>query len=414
MTASSQTTSTEPARTALYDWHVAHGGRMVDFGGWLMPMQYSSIVQEHQITRTAAGLFDISHMGRLHFSGAGVAKFLDSLLTRRVIDMHAGQIRYSLICNQQGGILDDVLIYCLDDSESDDSESDDSEQQSIFPPKAQLSREQNPSLSFQMVVNASNRKKIVDWLTHHLESGELSADSQTFDDVQFQDLTHQSAMIAVQGPKAIALLDPLLDCDLEAIRYYHGMPGQFAQWPCYITRTGYTGEDGCELIVANEDGTRTWETILERGNEMGVCPVGLAARDTLRLEAAMPLYGHELSEQTNPIQAGLGFALNLKNREFIGRDAIVNIQAENHQPMRIGLQLDGKRVPRAGHVILQEGQPIGEVTSGTYSPTFEHPIAMGYVKQVAGAPGTTLSIDIRGKHHPAVVIPLPFYTRGKH
>ncbi|MEO2047068.1 MAG: glycine cleavage system aminomethyltransferase GcvT [Pirellulales bacterium] len=408
MTASSQTTSTELARTALYDWHVAHGGRMVDFGGWLMPMQYSSIIKEHQITRTAAGLFDISHMGRLHFSGTGVAEFLDSLLTRRVIDMHAGQICYSLICNQQGGILDDVLIYCLDNSNGDDSE-----QQSIFRPKAQLSREQNPSLSFQMVVNASNRKKIVDWLTHHLVSGELSADSQIFDDVQFQDLTHESAMIAVQGPKAIALLDPLLDCNLKAIRYYRGMPGQFSQWPCYITRTGYTGEDGCELIVANEDGPRTWETILERGNEMGISPIGLAARDTLRLEAAMPLYGHELSEQTNPIQAGLGFALNLKNREFIGRDAIVNFQTENRQPMRIGLQLDGKRVPREGHVILQAGQPIGEVTSGTYSPTFERPIAMGYVKKVAGAPGTTLSIDIRGKHHPAVVIPLPFYTRGK-
>jgi len=379
------------SRTALYDWHVAHGGRMVDFSGWSMPVQYSSILQEHQTTRTAVGLFDVSHMGRLHFYGSDVARFLDSLLTRRVVDMRSGQIRYSLICNPQGGILDDVLVYCLKSSQPGELAQQESARQNLDP-------------SFQMVVNAGNRTKIIDWLTCHRAGY----------DVQFHDITGETTMIAVQGPLAISLLNPLLDCDLATLRYYRGMPAQFAKWSCYVSRTGYTGEDGCELIVAAADGPPIWDTILQHGVDRSAAPIGLAARDTLRLEAAMPLYGHELSEQTNPIQAGLGFALNLQNRQFVGHEALVNFQADSQQPLRIGLQLDGKRVPREGHPILQEDQPIGEVTSGTYSPTFERPIAMGYVKQAAAAPGTTLHIDIRGKQHRAVVVPLPFYQRTFH
>ncbi len=395
MTVPQKTKPSDLARTALHDWHVAHGGRMVDFGGWSMPMQYSTILQEHQTTRTAVGLFDVSHMGRLHFHGPDVGRFLDSLLTRRVVDMHAGQIRYSLICNQQGGILDDVLVYRLETPGSQ-----------ATPHSSSTPRSPDPS--FQMVVNASNRTKILDWLTRQ------KADY----DVQFHDVTHATTMIAVQGPLAISLVDPLLDCDLPALRYYRGKRTRFAQWSCYVSRTGYTGEDGCELIVAATDGPPVWESILRHGAERATgkggiaAPIGLAARDTLRLEAAMPLYGHELTEQTNPIQAGLGFALNLQNRQFVGHEALMNFQAENHQPLRIGLQLDGKRVPREGYTILHAGQPVGEVTSGTYSPTFERPIAMGYVKQSAGAPGTTLQIDIRGKLHRAVVVPLPFYQRG--
>jgi aminomethyltransferase len=400
MTVTPKSTPAYPARTALYDWHVAHGGRMVDFGGWSMPVQYSSILQEHQTTRTAVGLFDVSHMGRLHFYGPDVARFLDSLLTRRVIDMRAGQIRYSLICNHQGGILDDVLVYCLKTPGQQGAPRQQSPQQSSGPP-FQMPPFQMPP--FQMVVNASNRSKIIDWLTTH----------QADYDVQFHDMTRKTTMIAVQGPRAISLLDPLMDCNLATIRYYRGMPSQFSGWPCYVSRTGYSGEDGCELIVTAEESSPVWETILQHGAEMGTAPIGLAARDTLRLEAAMPLYGHELSELINPIQAGLGFALNLQNRQFVGHDAIVKLQSENHQPLRIGLQLNGKRVPREGHGILQEGQQVGEITSGTYSPTFERPIAMGYVKQAAGALGTTLHIDIRGKQYRAVVVPLPFYQRGK-
>ena len=356
---------------------------MVDFGGWSMPMQYSSIVQEHQTTRTAVGLFDVSHMGRLHFHGTDAARFLDSLLTRRVVDMRIGQIRYSLLCNQHGGILDDVLVYCLETS-------------------GPQSPRQRQGPSFQLVVNAGNRMKILDWLAHH----------QTDYDVQLHDMTHATTMIAVQGPLAISLLGPLVDCDLAAVRYYRGLQSRLTGRSCYLSRTGYTGEDGCELIVAAEDGPPVWETILQHGVEMGAAPIGLAARNTLRLEAGMPLYGHELTEQTNPIQAGLGFALNLQNRQFVGHEALVSFQAENHQPIRIGLLLDGKRVPREGYAILHADQPVGEVTSGTYSPTFERPIAMGYVKQSAGAPGTTLQINLRGKKHRAVVVPLPFYQRA--
>jgi len=377
------------ARTSLHDWHASHGGRMVDFGGWSMPVQYTSIRQEHQTTRAAVGLFDVSHMGRLRFHGPDVARFLDSLLTRRVLDMRAGQIRYSLICNQQGGILDDVLVYCLEAS---------GPQETPQPP----SPRQSPGPSFQMVVNASNRTKIIAWLDRH----------RTGYDVQYHDVTQATTMIAVQGPRAIELLAPLLECDPGALRYYRGKQSRFAGHSCYVSRTGYTGEDGCELVVAAEEGPPVWESILQHGTEMGAAPIGLAARDTLRLEAAMPLYGHELTEEINPVQAGLGFALNLQNRQFIGHEAIAVFQAENHQPLRIGLQLEGKRVPREGYAILHAGRVVGEVTSGTYSPTFERPIAMGYVKQSAGAPGMTLQIDIRGKQHSAVVTPLPFYKRG--
>jgi len=374
--------SIELARTPIYLWHVEHGGRMVDFGGWSMPVQYTSIVEEHQTTRNAVGLFDVSHMGRLNFFGADAPQFLDSLLTRRVTGMRPGQIRYSLVCKEMGGILDDVLVYCLEAS-----------------PEEATSPSQN--LAFQLVVNASNRTKIVDWLTSHQKSYK----------VQIQDVTCKTTMIAVQGPQAIALLKPLFNCDLGALRYYRGCPAQIANRSCYVTRTGYTGEDGCELILSAEDGLSIWETILEKGANLGAAPIGLAARDTLRLEAAMPLYGHELSEQINPIQAGLGFALNFKNRKFLGHEALRKIQNENHQPVRIGLQLDGKRVPREGYQIFQEKTPVGEVTSGTFSPTFERPIAMGYVNQAAAAPGSTLQIDIRGKHYPGVVVPLPFYQR---
>ncbi len=345
---------------------------MVDFGGWAMPVQYRSIVEEHRATRNAVGLFDVSHMGRLHFSGPEAGQFLDRLLTRRIADMQVGQIRYGLICNEHGGILDDVLVYRLAEQ-------------------------------FQMVVNAGNRTKIVEWISKNIAG----------DAVRLHDCTYETAMIAVQGPQAVPLVDSILEGNLSAMRYYRGTNSQIAGHECYVSRTGYTGEDGCELIVDAAHATPLWETLMERGASAGTAAIGLGARDTLRLEAAMPLYGHELTDAVNPIQAGLGFALNLKDREFVGRDAILQFQKHHDQPVRIGLQLDGKRVPREGQVILQGDQAVGEVTSGTYSPTFERPIAMGYVKPTAAAPGESLSIDIRGKQHRATVVPLPFYQRGR-
>jgi len=375
------TMTTPLARTPLHDWHVAHGGRMVDFAGWSMPVLYISISEEHRATRTAVGLFDISHMGRLQFSGPDAAAFLDSVVTRRVTDMKPGQVRYALVCSASGGILDDVLVYRL----AAEADTD----------------EQTPS--HQMVVNASNRAKIVAHLEQRLPNFA----------VRMHDATLQTAMIAVQGPRAIGLVKPLLDCDLAAMRYYTSTSARFKDSPCFISRTGYTGEDGCEIICKAGDAQAIWDRITSLVETVGGMEVGLGARDTLRLEAAMPLYGHELSEAINPIQAGLAFAVNLEGREFVGRAALAQLSSDTKQPVRVGLNLDGRRVPRQGCAVLQGEEPVGEVTSGTFSPTFERPVAMAYVRPSAQTAGTRLAVDIRGTPQAAVVVPLPFYERGK-
>ena len=341
-------------------------------------MQYSSIVEEHQATRTAVGLFDISHMGRLLLDGPDAGALIDRLVTRRILDMNPGQVRYALVCNADGGVLDDVLVY------------------QVTLPSGELS-------GYGMVVNASNREKIVGWIAQ--QRGDM--------DLKVQDATHEYAMIAVQGPRAIEMLDGLCECELTAMRYYTGNMTTLCDCRVFFSRTGYTGEDGGEIICDAGSAVHIWEQLAAKAAELGGGPVGLAARDTLRLEAGMPLYGHELSEEINPIQAGLDFAVNLRNREFIGRDAIAAAQRDNGQPVRVGLLLDGKRAAREGAAILRDDEPVGHVISGTFSPTFERPIAMGYVKPTAAAPGTTLTVDIRGSRHPAQVSPLPFYQRGK-
>jgi aminomethyltransferase len=431
------------AKTPLYEWHVAHHGRMVDFAGWSMPVQYESIVAEHEAVRRAVGLFDISHMGRLTFAGAGATEFLDGLLTRRVSDMQPGQIRYSLITNDAGGILDDVLLYRLSDGSGGDHE-----------------------IPYLLVVNASNRQKILDWIGSHLEGHDVVCTDQTF----------ATAMIAVQGPAARKLVAEVVEMDLSAMRYYHGRNVGSAGELKVISRTGYTGEDGFELILPAAAGADLWEKILAAGRQLSAIPVGLGARDTLRLEAAMPLYGHELSESIDPFTAGLDFAVNLENRKFHGSDVLARIAREPRERVRVGFELDGKRVPREGyvirrgptasgaavidavqkqleatgtsinvvelvkeleeefHVVIPEDTSgevrsigdaleylakvigdaaIGEVSSGTFSPTLKRPIAMGYVQANAAAPGTELTIDIRGQLEPARVVPLPFYRRPK-
>jgi aminomethyltransferase len=365
------------ARTPLYDWHAAHGARLVEFGGWSMPVQYTSIVAEHLATRNAIGMFDISHMGRLRFDGSDAAAFLDRVVTRRVADMSPGQIRYALVTNDEGGILDDVLVYRLNDAAG--------------------------GTYHLMVVNASNRLKIVDWLTRQQAAVGL--------DVQMSDLTSQWAMIAVQGPKALEVLQPLVDIELGKMKYYTGAETRICGHGGIVSRTGYTGEDGCELIVGAARAPSVWQTVLEAGAPLGAAPAGLGCRDTLRLEAAMPLYGHELTEQINPFQAGLAFAVNLENRTFPGRDALVKFKQDANQPKRIGVELSGKRIPREGAAILCNGEQIGQVTSGTFSPTLEQPIAMGYVRPEAALVGTAVEIDIRGRTEPGRIVALPFYRR---
>ena len=364
-------------QTPLFDWHVSRGAKMVDFAGWSMPVQYTSIIAEHNATRQGVGLFDISHMGRLLFTYADAAQFVDSLLTRKIVHLPLGKIRYGLITNEQGGILDDVLVYHL----------------------TRFGDIRGPC--YLMVVNAGNREKIVAWIESHLAGS----------DVQFMDRTASTVMIAVQGPRAIGLLDPLVDADLAGMKYYTGSQASIGGKWCILSRTGYTGEDGCELIVAADDALAVWELLMDAGQAADITPAGLGCRDTLRLEAAMPLYGHELSEEINPMQAGLGFAVNTKAHQFIGREAILQFQQDENLPRRIGLELSGRRVPRQHYPILFGGEVVGEVTSGTFSPTFEKPIAMGYVRPDCAELGTELAVDIRGRQEPARVVKLPFYSR---
>ena len=367
------------AHTPLYDWHAQHGGRLVDFAGWEMPVQYTSIVAEHQATRTAAGVFDISHMGRLLFRGPGAEAFLDRVVSRRVTDMLPGQIRYALVTGEAGGILDDVLVYALWDAPAD---------QGVW----------------MLVVNSSNRAKIASWL----------AAQQPGDGCQMQDLTSETAMIAVQGPRAAELLAPRFGGLPQSLKYYHytELPLTDQQIPrALVSRTGYTGEDGWEIILGADQAADIWRDLIATGEPLGAVAAGLGARDTLRLEAAMPLYGHELSEEIDPYQAGLGFAVDLEGRSFPGRDVLAILRDRQDRPVRVGWELAGRRVPREGYDVLAGGQVVGRVTSGTFSPTLEKPIAMGYTRPEQAKPGTEVAIDLRGRQEPARVVALPFYRR---
>ncbi|MEX0675861.1 MAG: glycine cleavage system aminomethyltransferase GcvT [Pirellulales bacterium] len=363
------------AQTPLHDWHASHGGRMVDFAGWSMPVQYSSIVAEHTATRAAVGLFDVSHMGRILFAGPSSEKFLDRIVTRRVAGMKPGQIRYALVTNDAGGVLDDVLVYHLLDATG--------------------------TSYYQLVVNASNRRKILDWVEAHRDGAET----------EIHDTTADTAMFAVQGPRAFEIVRPLSTVDSATLGYYHGAEGEIVGAFGIVSRTGYTGEDGCELIVPAPAALELWEKLHAAARQVGGAAAGLGSRDTLRLEAGMPLYGHELGEDINPFQAGLGFAVNLENRSFPGRNALVKSRDDRSLPVRAGWKLSGKRVPREGYAVLAAGKPIGAVTSGTFSPSLEVPIAMGYVPTDFARPGSEVAIDIRGHLEPARGVELPFYRR---
>ena len=365
----------ELLKTPLHQWHVNHHGRMVEFAGWSMPVQYSSIIDEHHQTRNSIGMFDVSHMGRLYFSGENVGAFLDTLTTRRVAGVECGKIRYSLMTNEAGGILDDVLVYHLPDL--------------------------NGTPFHMMVVNASNRDKIVAWINSHLgESG-----------ITLNDRTTETAMIAVQGPKANQAVTELADINPDTLAYYTGTTTKVCGVEAIVSRTGYTGEDGCEIICDNEHAEKIWSEVFALAEKVDGGASGLAARDTLRLEAGMPLYGHELNEETNPAQTDLKFAIQMKDRKFIGRSAILAGRKDESLRVRVGLELEGRRAAREECQILVNDQNVGVVTSGSYTPTLEKSISMAYVDRKFSEIGTEVVVDIRGKAHAAKVVKVPFYVR---
>jgi aminomethyltransferase len=355
-------------KTPLYDWHVAHGGRMVEFGGWQMPVQYAGVVAEHHAVRKSAGLFDISHMGRLSFGGPDSQALIQSVWSNDTGSMVDGQVRYGLICNENGGIHDDVLVYRW-------------------------------SYGWSMVVNAANREKIVGVLDRAKQGKE----------VQVMDQTLTTGMLAIQGPKAVALCEGLFNFDASALKYYYAAAGRCRDQQCVVSRTGYTGEDGLEIMIGSAHLPALADELVNRG----AVPCGLGARDTLRLEAAMPLYGHELDEQTDPLTAGLNWAVKFTN-DFVGRSAIQEIKQQPMGRKRVGLELSGRRAAREGCPILSsDGREIGKVTSGSFTPTLEKSIAMAYVDIARAENGTQLIVDIRGNREPATVVPLPFYKRPK-
>ncbi len=354
--------------TPLFNWHVARGARMVDFAGWDMPIHYTGIVEEHTAVRTGVGVFDVSHMGRLSFGGPDTAAFVQSVFTNDVSTMKDFQARLGFLCNDAGGVRDDVLVY-------------------RWP------------YGWAMVVNASNREKIVGWL--YERKGNRN--------VELTDRTTATCMLAVQGPRAVELCSGLTDADPSKLAYYHAAATRCLGEQCVVSRTGYTGEDGLEFMLGAAAGVALWEELVRRG----AVPCGLGARDTLRLEAGMALYGHELNEETDPFHAGLGWAVKLDKGEFVGRDALLRRRDDRTAPVRVGLELEGKRIAREGCPVVRDGRPVGRVTSGTFSPTFQKALAMAYVEPASAAVGTALHADVRGKPEAARVVPLPFYRRPK-
>jgi aminomethyltransferase len=373
------------ARTPFHPWSAERGARFVDFAGWEMPMSYGSIIDEHHACRTGAAFFDVSHMGRLRITGRHARKFLDRVCTRLILGMERGQVRYSLVCNERGGVRDDVLVYCYDEDD------------------------------YMMVVNASNRLKILDWFRSIKERENL-----TF---SMEDVTAETAMAAIQGPKVMELVAGF-SREIPTLKRYRFAEKSLMIAKLTVSRTGYTGEDGVELVMGSTVAKFVLPMLLreKEGVTAAVRPCGLGARDSLRTEASMPLYGHEITEEIDPLSAGLGFAVKLdkgaadeREGRFIGQDALEAIAKSGTKHKLVGFEVEGRRAARQGMGIHRGGEHVGHVTSGCLSPTLDKVIAMGYVPSELAAEGTEFEIDLGKAKTAAKVVKMPFYNpvRGK-
>lgn len=360
-------------RTPLYEQHKALGARIVPFAGWEMPVQYTSLIEEHRAVRSAAGLFDLSHMGEFEIRGEQALDFLNHSLTNDASRLELGQAQYTLIPYTDGTLVDDAILY-------------------RFPDR------------YMLVVNASNRDKDLDWLEHQ---------GLGFPGAELTDRSDSMALIAIQGPLAQEILQPLTPADLGALRYYYALETEVLDVPVTLARTGYTGEDGFEIFLGPEEAPRIWNELIEGGRPQGMLPVGLGARDTLRLEAKMALYGHEISDATNPIEAGLGWAVKLEKGDFVGREAIEREKKLGPARKLVGFELVDRGVPRAEQPILKDGEQVGFVTSGTHSPTLNKPIGLGYVPARYSKPDTEIHVLVRDRPVRARIVKTPFYRREK-
>jgi aminomethyltransferase len=361
-------------RTPFYDFHVSMGAKLVDFAGWEMPICYRGIIDEHEQTRKSGSIFDVSHMGRLQFSGKDATTFLNWVLTRNVAEQKPGQSRYSLVCNAAGGVMDDIIV----------------------------SRDVK---HWTMVCNASNREKLVKYF------GDVRRQRNM--DFDMPDQTESTAMVAIQGPKVIDRVADLLPVDLRALKRYQFETGSLMLTKFTVFRSGYTGEDGVEVVIPAKVAGMAMKMLAGSMNkpDATIKPAGLGARDTLRLEAAMPLYGHELTEELDPLSAGLSWAVDLK-KDFVGAEPLRKIAEQGPRQKLIGLELEGRRIARQGAAVVKDGNTIGQVTSGTFSPTLQKSIAMAYVDAPLTTEGTELAVDLKGTSNQAKIVKLPFYKRA--
>jgi aminomethyltransferase len=364
----------ELKRTPLFEVYKEYGGKTVDFGGWELPVQFSSIKEEHEAVRTRAGLFDVSHMGEIDVKGTDSLNYLQKMMTNDVSKLVDGGAQYTAMCYETGGTVDDLLVYKYADNH------------------------------YLLVVNASNIEKDYNWLTSHVEG-----------DVALENLSGKIAQIALQGPLAEKVLQKLSDTDLSTIGFFKFNPEvQINGKKALVSRTGYTGEDGFEVYCDENDAVFLWQAILEAGKDEGVLPCGLGARDTLRFEAILPLYGQELSPEISPLEAGIGFAVKLKkDADFIGKQALIQQKENGLARKSVGIEMIDRGIPRHGYPVYKGEELIGEITTGTQSPTLKKNIGLGLIKSEYATADSEVEVEIRGKRLKAKVIPTPFYKREK-
>lgn len=362
----------EGKKTPLYDMHVKYGGKIVEFGGWLLPVQYSGIKEEHQAVRTKAGLFDVSHMGEFFVKGAQALDFVQKIITNDAAKLVDGQVLYTPMCYSDGGTVDDLLVYRFNQEK------------------------------FLLVVNAANIEKDWQWVNEH----------KNVFQVELQNASDTIGQLAIQGPLASKILKTLTDAPLDKLVYYHFFPkASVAGKEVILSRTGYTGEDGFEIYCHAADTPMLWEKLMAAGADDGILPTGLGCRDTLRFEACFPLYGHELTATTSPLEAGIGFFVKLDKPAFIGHDALQQQKADGLRRKTVGIEMLGRGVARAGYPIYDGDRQIGSVTTGSYAPTLNKNLALGLIEADAATIGKEIAIEIRGKKIAAKIIKKPFYKR---
>ena len=359
-------------RTPLYPAHRRLGARLVEFGGWEMPVQYSGILEEHRTVRARAGLFDVSHMGEVEIAGPGAVDACQRLLTNDVAKLEPGRAQYSVMCLPSGGIVDDVITYCFS------------------------------SERYLFCVNASNQEKDFLWMREQCRG------------VQVIDRSAEFAQLALQGPAAVGILAEVAQSDVRGLPSFSFLETTVAGGSALVSRTGYTGEDGFEIYVAPSRAEALWEALLDAGREQhGLRPAGLGARDTLRLEAGLMLYGNDIDAATTPMEAGLDWVVKLEKGEFIGRDSLARQKESGLTRRLVGLEMEDDSIPRHGYPVHRGESTVGSITSGTKSPTLGRGIALAYVETAAAARGTSVEVEVRGRRHPAKVVRLPFYRRQR-